>query len=188
MIDACWWRIKNRVSGHAQSVLVSAEIVGLPSPLQLTRLALGPAMLSDTNGVGVWLLQDSDLKRLATSIKSLPAATLISCPRIQTASGIVGSMWTGETPSPGQNVGVGMDCVVRTHWPSVDLKVAFSFTEVETNDQQDTWPASSTISVRTILAIAARLQFTDRNGALLLKSNGTGKSIALLISPVVKTP
>src|SRR5438034_2152407 len=95
-VEGWWWWLKSHLLGPGKSILLSASIMDLKSPLVLFDLSLPKADFSNTDEFQVWILNDGEMQRLGRHMQQSSGTEVISKPRIQTASGIQGAMWAGQ--------------------------------------------------------------------------------------------
>ena len=113
---------------------------------------------------------------------------------MQLADGIDGTISTGNNVTIGgipTQVGLLIRFSPRLHSDSTDLITALVLTEAVTNAPSDAVspPATNTVSVRTNLALAARIQLRDGQGVFLMAPEGSStnnRSIGVFISATPK--
>src|SRR3989442_6817438 len=110
--------------------------------------SLGVPVATNTSGMHAWVLSPVELSDFLQRLKTTPDASLLSRPRIQTASGTKGQVFIGGTVSvAGTNtpVGVTLDLIPKIISGSIRLTFAVTATEIGT-------PTSQADAVRTNLA------------------------------------
>jgi hypothetical protein len=181
-----FWRFKQAVFGGPRAVNLEASIISFPPNVELTRsnLNLGEPTHVATNGVQVWVLAEPDLKRLKGTCLTLPGAEALGNPRISTADAIGASLFCGETlvlSGVTNSVGVSFDSYPRVHREVTDLMTKLLISEALTN--------GPSLSIRTNMDVAARVQLQRGNGFFLLDAGtnrSNGKPIGVVVS--VKVP
>ena len=180
--EGWWWRLKVYLLGPGKGILLTATVMDLKNPFVSSNVHLPKAEYS-TNGFQVWILKDRELQTLRQQIKELPGTETISNPRIQTASGIQGAFWVGQTvPINGRNqeAGLGLKCMPRLRGEFIDLTSTFNLTEIQ--------PGNPT-AITTNIAVRSRIQIPQGSGVFFLNTDGSqtnGKITAVMISPIVR--
>jgi hypothetical protein len=175
-------------------VNLQAEVVSLAdgSRAALSKLSLGPAGFSDTNGLEVWLLDAEGLKSLRDHLKETPGTELLFRPTIATADGIEGRMFQGEMISSGgstKQVGIALSCCARVGPGTTDLITCITLSEPVTNEAvaPNGSPPLTRISIQTNLDAALRLQIPKGSGVFLLDGcsrESSRKPIGVIIDPL----
>lgn len=156
-------RAEHAIFGERKSVRVSADIMELSGPA-LTNLAETfklPAPIYETNGLQVWFLPDAPLKKIGERDSPRRGIEVVTSPRIQTADGIIGSMFMGQSmPTKGgalMPVGFSMVCEATVRDDSTIL-----LTQIVQSEFGDG-------IVQTNFAINARLNIPNGKGIFLMQ-------------------
>ena len=182
MADCALAWLKNML-GFKKEILLSASIVEFKSPLIFSGLLMPPPEYSDTNGLQVWILKQSQLQSMRETMRESPAAQFISNPRIQTVNGIEGAVFVGQTvlvKGAPQEVGVGLRCLPRIRDGAIDLTSTLTFTEAQ---------GTNLTSIKTNAAVRSQIQIPAGSGLFLLHSDDTaadGRITGVLISANVQ--
>jgi hypothetical protein len=185
------WRLKEAVFVR-RKVDLEATIVELgdASGPALSGLALGEPSFTDTNGLRVWLLEETKVDEMRRQIARVAGNRVLSCSRISTADGIGASVFVGDpilVNGATNFVGTALDCFTRVHHDSTDLTANFRFSEVVTNQPVMTngLPSEAVVSVQTNLDVAARLQIPMGGGVFLVDAGSkatNGKRMGVILS------
>jgi hypothetical protein len=172
--------LEDLLFGRRKPVNLYSDIVEIPHTVadglsSQPRSNLGPPSFSTTNGLQIWVLDGRELKSLRDYLKNSGDAHFLSHPRISTADGVEASMFVGESVllyGTTNSVGLKAAFFPRARKACTDLFAMISFTDLATN--QDGLKTAGTVSIRTNLDIAARLQVPLGSGLFLLD----GKSVS----------
>lgn len=156
-------RAEHAIFGERKSVRVSADILEFSGPA-LTNLAetfkLPPPIYS-TNGLKVWFLNGKTLKKIGERDSPRRGIEVVTSPRIQTADGITGSMFMGQSmPTKGGGmmpVGFSMVCAATVRDDSTFLLTQIVQSEFGNG------------AVQTNFAINARLNVPNGKGIFLMQ-------------------
>jgi hypothetical protein len=165
------WRtglFRTRQSVLMQGTLMEIEDAAV-AKLRTTTLTEPPLLM--TNGVQIWILGDNELVSLAKTIREVSTNDIISSPRIQTASGMQGSIFVGNTvPINGvqTSVGIEMDLLPRSHRDRIDVTTLLKMTQPVTNMTTNS-QATNAISIKTNLALAGHFRVQNGKGIFLLQ-------------------
>ena len=169
------WRLKFAVFGPDQRIDLEGTVVGfrLQADALEKNLSLAGTHFTGSNGVKVWIMPEQELKSLRQRLKQLPQEDILFQPRISTSDGVEAVLGCGESlPSAGAPtlIGLSLGCAPRGGRRGIDLKTAITLTEAVTNDIPYSGPVSrmGSVSVRTNVALAARIQLPNRGGVFLL--------------------
>ncbi len=190
------WRLKELVFGRIKPITLKAAIMDCRgpsnsvSPLLLLR---GP-QFATTNGLQVWILSEAELDTVCRGLEQTPGNEILARPRVSTGDGIESRMYMGATLSidgTQRAVGLNADFLPRLRRDSIDLFVVITHTAAVTNQATATTglPIARSISVRTNVAVAARIQLPKGSGALLLNDDRgvtNGRGVAVTISATYK--
>ncbi|HEY5909348.1 MAG TPA: hypothetical protein VJA21_01955 [Verrucomicrobiae bacterium] len=186
-------RLEDAILGRRKPVNIFADVVALPHSGR-TAIALLPpnaTTYSNASGLRLSFIRAEELKSLRERLKQTPGASFVSHPRISTADGIGATLFVGQAvPLNGRtnHVGLSLDCYPLVHRRSTDLFTAVMFSEIITNDAISAGGAiAPTVSVRTNLDLAARLQVPKGHGVLFFRASpgeGIDKTFGLLIDPL----
>ena len=177
-LTAPLWR---RYWGTQPQILVDSRLLTL-SAAAAAQTGLGAPVATNSDGVHAWILSPAELRPFLQRLKTTPDASLLSRPRLQTASGTKGQVFIGGTVSvAGTNtpVGVTLDLIPKIISGSIRLTFAVTATEIGT-------PSSQADAVRTNLAVACRVLLPNAGGLVVECGNtldARGKSHWLIISP-----
>jgi len=138
----------------------------------------------------VWLLSAARVATLRDSLKRT-RADFVNGPKLSTADGVEASMFVGENlyfNGRMNETGLRMGLFPRVHGDVTDLISVISFSELVTNQNAGATAgeAISTLSVRTNLDIATRVQIPKGSGVFLLNQyapDGDVKRFGVLIEP-----
>jgi hypothetical protein len=169
-VDRGWSWIRYHLFGFGRSVLLSATFLNLRNPSDLSDLHLAQPQFSD-NGLQVWILESDAIRRLRQRLQELTSAQVVAQPRIQTASGIQGTLFVGQSvPVQGTNqeVGLTVKCLPRIRRDRIDLTSTLLFTELRPNRPDSVW---------TNLALRSKIQLRKGSGAFLLNTNRTATNV-----------
>jgi hypothetical protein len=171
------WRLKQAVVRPAK-VNVECRVTAFPNGPDLrSALVLNPPDFTATNGVQVWLLGDGELKRLRSACESIPGAEFPFAPRISTADGIEASLFSGSTlvlNCATNETGLMFNCFPRVYRDRTIRSTVVRLSETVTNEPAAT-AGAPVVSLRTNLALAARVQI-PRNGGVFLLDAAPGEA------------
>lgn len=183
-----FWRAREVVFGRRKPVNVFTEILALDASRDpAARLAPGAPTFSDPRGLRVWLLGGADIKSLRQRLEDAPGTEVLSRPRVTTADECAASLFQGYSVSINgvtSPVGHAFECYPRVHRQATDLIAAVTLSEAITNAAAGDRPSS--ISIRTNLDLALRLQIPKGSGAFLLDvrpREAGARQIAVLLDP-----
>jgi hypothetical protein len=173
------YRVENAIFGERKSVRVSADIMELSGP-SLTNFEATlklPSPTYATNGLKVWFLSDAQLKEIGESNSPARGIDIKIHPAIQTADGIVASMFMGQsmpTKAGMMPVGSSMQCSALVHDDSIVL-----LTEIVQSEFGDG-------VVQTNFAINARLNVPNGKGVFLVEQpkGGATNGWGVVIHPL----
>ncbi|HTL55096.1 MAG TPA: hypothetical protein VL361_05420 [Candidatus Limnocylindrales bacterium] len=187
-------QVEDALLGRRAPVNVFVHIITLPTspdedpPCVST---LGRPTFATTNGLHVWLLRGAELMALRDKLKGTIGIDFISHPRISTADGVEASLYVGESVSLNgwtNEIGLRAAFFPRVHKDLTDLIAMISFSELITNQSgiQTAGKATSSLSIRTNLDIAARLQVPKGDGIFISTGHPADiepKRFGVLIEP-----
>ena len=186
------WRLKEQIQGRRKTFDLATTIIDFTSAGDsfLTNFPAAKPAFTNTNGLKIWLMGDPELTALRGGLKRVPGADVLSAGRITTADGMEAQLFSGNTisinGSPG-NVGMAINLLPHVRRDSTDLTTIITFSETITNQPGATLDSSqtSTISIQTDFAVAARIQIPKATGVFLLDT-GSGapnhKRIGVILS------
>jgi hypothetical protein len=188
------WRVEDALFGKRKPVNFFASVVSLPDPgiTDLgSTLALGNPTVADSTGLQVWLLGTAEIQSVRQRFKQTSGVDFLNNPRISTADGVGASLFTGESivlKGITNDIGLKVDCFPRVRSHSTDLFAVITLSEVSTNQTVVAAGLSTTnsVSIRTNLDIAVRLQVPKGSGALLIKTSrdtSTRRTFAVILDP-----
>jgi hypothetical protein len=151
------WKLREFVVGRPKRIDMTITVMDCPelSGVRLPGLPLEQASYTNTNGLQVWILADSDLSGMTERIKHLPGSRMISRPRISTSSGVGCDMQSDKTT---------VSIVGYAHPERTDIYARFTHTET----QPAKATAFSLASLEMDLNVGLRIQVPSGNGLLLL--------------------
>jgi hypothetical protein len=190
------WCLKELVFGRIKPITLKTALIDFGgssnslSPLFLLR----EPQFANTNGLQVWILNEAELDAVSRGLLQTPGNEILAQPRIVTADGIDCNIYVGTTLSidgTQRAVGLNADFLPRLRRDSTDLFVVITHTAAVTNQATATTglPIARSISVRTNVAVAARIQIPKGSGAFLLNDNRgvtNGGRVAVMISATYK--
>jgi hypothetical protein len=176
-IEHAWWWLQVHVPQLGRSVLVRAKILGFKAHPDLAHGPLAKAPV-DANNVQIWLLDQQELDAVSRWLVQSPDFEMVSEPGIQSASGTRGTMTAGNNVTiDGQSrfVGLELTSLPRARNGRVDLVSGITYTEPVTNEAQ-------VVSIRTNIAVRARIQLPKPGGALLISRDTLGGATAVILT------
>ena len=186
------WRLKQSLFGPAKAIELDSAIFELKArPTSgLPDYLLGKPDLTNTNGLQVWIIDKDELFALRRGLSMAPGNKMISRPRVSTAHGIQGTLSVGgniAVDGTQRWCGVVMEFSPRVSRHSTDLTMITTLSEAVTNEVAGSvnHPGTNFVSVRTNLALAARIQIPNGSGVFLLNNGQDGKNekrMGILIS------
>lgn len=189
-------RPKRLLLGPAKAITLRASLTDFKDPLMLSNLALPKAEFPGTNGVRVWIVNDSELKALRGRVEKTPGAVVIANPDVMTADGMRSEVSITSQASingTNQTVGLVLQFFPKARRDSTDLTLILVFTEAVTNriEAAADMRQTNAISIRTNVAIAARFQIPRGRSVFLLNTDRSvtnGKTTGVIISAAVQQP
>ena len=186
------WRLKELILGRIKPIELKAAIFhygdlsNSVSPLFL----LGEPQFANTNGLQIWILSEDELDAVCRGLEQTPGNEILARPRVVTGDGIECRLYVGTTLSidgTQRAVGLNADFLPRLRRDSTDLFVVITHTAAVTNQATATTglPIARSISVRTNVAVAARIQIPKGSGAFLFNDDRgatNGRGVAVIIS------
>ncbi len=172
------WKLKDGMLGPRQTVNIQSSAFAMAdiSEPAVDRLALGRPDFADPNGIKLWVCSDADLNRLRQQLLRTPENEVLFSPRISAADRIAASLFSGSVVVANgctNQVGLSLQVLTRVRRQALELTTIFALSETVTNS-----PAAATdpstnpvLSVRTNLAIAARLLLAQGTGMFLLDTS-----------------
>jgi len=190
------WRLKELILGRSKPITLKAALFdfggssNLVSPLFLLR----EPQFANTNGLQVWILSENELDAVCRGLEQTPGNEILARPRVSTGDGIECRLYVGTTLSiDGTQRAVGLNAhfLPRVRRDSTDLFVVITHTAAVTNQTTATTglPIAQSVSIRTNVAVAARIQIPKGNGAFLLNDDRgvtNGGRVAVTISATCK--
>ena len=164
------------------NILIASNILKTSSPAALA--GLGPPVITNASGMSAWILSPAELLSFRQALKTNSDVTMLSSPRIQTASGGSARAMMGQSISfsPGgiTNIGIALDTVATASSSSVKLLLGASSTELAGQ--------SITNGIKTNFSAACRVVLPDA-GALVINCRNADPSNPtnywLIVSPVL---
>jgi hypothetical protein len=163
------WRVKAMLSGNLHLITLEGSAIGLHSPSGYIDFSMPQAEYAGTNGIQVWSLSNDTLADLVIRLGRSDRAEMLSRIGMQTADRMEGSAFNAQSMLIGSNnlpVGISWDVMPRHFKDSIDLTSTVSITEAVTNNTDGT-----VVSVRTNLAVAARVLIPYGSGLVILNTN-----------------
>ncbi len=190
------WRLKDLVFGRIKPITLKAAIIdcrGLSnsvSPLLLLR----EPQFATTNGLQVWILSEDELDAVRRGLLQTPGNEILAQPRVLGGDGIECILYEGTTLSVDgiqRAVGFNADFLPRLRRDSTDLFVVITHTAAVINQGTATTglPVAQSVSIRTNVLVAARIQIPKGSGAFLLNDDRgvtNGRRVAVTISATYK--
>lgn len=185
-----FWRLKEFVLGRTKIVTLNTTVFacnGLSNPVSVA-LSLKEPLFSDTNGLQVWIVGESDLAPLRRRIEETPGNHLISSPRAVLGDRVGASMFVGgSVPIDGvqRQVGLAAEYLPRVHRGMIDLSTVIAQTGAVTNQ------AAAAVSLHTNFTVAARIQIPRGSGVFLFKNGPEGTNahrIGIVLTATVPSP
>jgi len=190
------WRLKELILGRIKPIELKAAIFhygdlsNSVSPLFLLR----EPRFANTNGLQVWMLSQGELDAVCRGLEQTPGNEILARPRVSTGDGIECRLYVGTTLSidgTQRAIGLNADFLPRLRGDSTDLFVVITHTAAVTNQGTATTGLTSTqsVSIRTNVAVAARIQIPKGSGAFLLNDDRgvpNGGRVAVMISATYK--
>jgi hypothetical protein len=178
-IPAKWgwaWALKQFVFGKNKGVLVEAKVLELRERNFFEELP--EPDVRHTNGLRVWILNDSNFVAAVQRTKTIQAQTIFS-PRVQTAPGVqarVGMNGTSQTFSA--------DVVAKRARKGTELATIIQSSERVGSDEPLPVNESGSFVWRTNFSFGARMRIPEGGGALVLDEGklDEGKSKVVVIS------
>jgi hypothetical protein len=188
------WRVEDALFGKRKPVNFFASVVSLSDPAITdlgSTLALGNPTFADPTGLQVWLLGTADIQSVRQRFKQTSGVDCLNNPRISTADGVGASLFTGESivlKGITNDIGLKVNCFPRVRSNSTDLFAMITLSEVFTNQTVVAGALFTTnsVSIRTNLDIAVRLQIPKGSGVLLIKASrdsSTRKTFGVILDP-----
>jgi hypothetical protein len=175
------WRLKQAIVGSATSIGIRGTIIELSGPEDpiLSEVARTGVVLAETNGLRAWSIGGSDMNTILRRLETGSGSQVISSPSVVTSDGVTAVLSVSQNvPIAGTATAVGviLSVLPRVRRDSTDLTTVIVLTEAITNQ---TGPVvapnglavtNTTVSIRTNLAAAARIQIPDGRGIFLLQA------------------
>jgi hypothetical protein len=189
------WRLKEQIAGRHKTIGLTSTIMDLTGSGTSfrTNFSLPKPQFSNTSGLVVWLLDDTQLVKLCGLLERTPGTELLAAPRITTADGMQASLFSGTSVQIDGlpiSAGASVDLLGRVRPDATDLTLILNFSEVITN-QPGGIPSlrpTNTVSIQTNLSVAARIQIPTATGVFLLddspsKTNRKRIGVVLSVTP-----
>jgi hypothetical protein len=199
--QASWawvWRVKETLVGRPRICNLRATFVDCTGSGEslLTNVSLAKPQFTHASGLRIWLLSEDVLGALNRDLRQAAGTEVLASPRIITASGMQASLCVGGTfPIKGvlTPVGLTMDFLPQVRPDATDITAVVELTEAITNQAGATATSSLTnsMSIRTNLAVAARIQLPKGTGVFLLDgppAAADGKRVGVLLSISTQKP
>jgi hypothetical protein len=179
-----FWRLKESLLGRTKVIALNTTIFdcqGLSNDV-LSALSLPQPDFSDTNGLQVWVMHDSELGALRRRLEQTPGNLVLFSPRVITGDRVgtrlsaTAAVFIDGAP---RDVGLTTDFLPLIHREATDLSTMLAHTMAVTNY------ADASISVRTNFSVAARIQVPIGSGIFMFKaghSDTNRNSIGIVIS------
>ena len=167
------WRLKEAITGRRQVIHLGADVIDLSNWNEswVTNLSLPKPAFTGSNGFRMWILRDIKPAALQNQLKQSDHAEAISMAGITTADGGSARMASGNPAWINQvrtDVGFSLEVLPRIGRDFTDLTLLVQWSELVTNQPGASPSQTGSISVRTNLAVAARIQIPNNSGIFLL--------------------
>lgn len=181
-VQASTWFLRARIKllGPLPTILIESKLISMDELSEKDRrdLLVRDPLFVDTNGLSVWMLDQSELSALVGRLEQLPGAELVARPRMQTSPGCPGSLF------------IGGSVMNRGRTENIGSSVAFD-PQIQGNQTDLTlFIVETSLAISggavTNFAVGARMQIPEGKGALFLqekRSVSGEKWTAATISP-----
>jgi hypothetical protein len=127
-------RAENAIFGERKPVRVSADIMEFSGPAltNLEETLKLPAPTYATNGLKIWFLDGAPLKKIGERDSPERGIEVVTSPHIQTAEGIISSMFMGQSMPTKDGmipVGFGIVCAATVRDDSIILRTQIAQSE-----------------------------------------------------------
>jgi hypothetical protein len=164
------------------NIVISSNIITISSPS--APAALGAPFITNAAGMSAWILSPAELLTFRQALKTNTSVTMLSSPRILTASGGMARAVIGQsiTLSSGgaTNVGITLDTVTTASSGSVKMLLGASSTELAGHFIANGLKTNFTAACRVLLPDAGALVINCRNADATNPTN-----YWLIVSPVL---
>jgi hypothetical protein len=181
------WKLKYSLFGPVDRLDLDNAVLSFRnwSETSVSDLSLGNPTFTDTNGLRVWLVDQSELKALRRRVEQTAGSEIVSSPGISTGIGMESQLHVTQKlfiDGTSVDAGVMVDFVPRVRKGRIDLDTIMMASEPLTN-------ALGIRSIRTNLALAARFQIPHGSGIFLLDAahDATNRNrFGVMISPTLQ--
>ncbi|HEV8541717.1 MAG TPA: hypothetical protein VGR78_04945 [Verrucomicrobiae bacterium] len=184
------YRLRDSLFGPRPSVTLQTVFFSLPQapPDDVLKELFRQPVFSDAHGIKVWIADSRALKRLRAFLERAQGDRVEFAPKVTTGTGTPCSVFAGQSIAlSGRTNDVGLDVrfLPTLSKISMELLMFASFTEFSTNFERGLSGSSNFISIRTNLALSAKLQIPRTSGVFLLSANQSadGRFTALMLLP-----
>ena len=160
------------------------------SATELASLGLDTETHVETNGLGIWLVDEAQAKALRGYYSREASTPPLFQPSVQTADGVESSIFSGSSVPIGGiplSVGFSANFLPRVHRGLIDLTMSMSQTEAITNIPTvgAGHARASPLSMHTNFAVRARIQIPKGKGVFVLsrqRQSDDGNTLGVLLS------
>ena len=174
LVNGWSWKITGFIFHGHRTVDIKATFLRAPNVSRLrisNELKAGNAF-SESNGVKVWLLANPELLRLQAQLSGETGNEILARPRVITASGCEAIMSVSSAVTiqkTNRTFGLEMSALPYVSKSSTDLWLTLLSTEAVTNEPSHLEiKEPSAVSIKTNIAVAARLRIPTGMGVLLV--------------------
>lgn len=190
------WRLRYAVLGKPAMIEVYSTIVRLTEPAnpELSAALSSYQSLTESNGVRVWVLPETELRALRQHLEGIEGYEAIASPRIISGHTVQANMLLTTTVAIGDAqlpVGVFFNCLTHARGKTVDLTAAVTHSEAVT--KLPATAASEVLAnatrIHTNLTVAAKMQIPPGFGAFLMETNHAdpaGRRVGIFVNSKVK--
>jgi hypothetical protein len=177
------WKIKDTVLGRRRTVEIGTIVFRISAGAETDAIArsLKSVPFGGENAPKIWIVDQDDMQRL-NNLKDRRGREIVGRPRLITADGVEASMFIGNSIVMGgtnANVGIEFTAHTRVRRQSTDLNLTIISTTAQPLGGSDA------ISVRSNLAVAARIQVPRGKGIFILNDGAAAtnaNSEAMLVT------
>jgi hypothetical protein len=178
--------LRSKLFRPPRAVVISAEVFECYESFSLAKVPLSPPLAVNQASTRLWLLDTNQWAVLRNNMQSNTAA--IARPSAWTSDGQPAKIFIGESvliDGSWRQKGIAFDVSARTKSSAVDLTAFLTLTAPFTNSSLVT----NAVSIRTNLAIGARVQIPQGHRLFLLTSNAAnGKRMGVIVSATIPEP
>jgi len=163
-------------------ILIDSSLLRFPAAAS-DQTDLGASVATNTDGMRAWILSPAELSAFRQRLNSIPDASLLSRPRVQSAAGTSAQSFVGSTARlAGKNVPIGLtlDLAPKVRSGSLQLFLGVTSTEMIVS------PSANTSVLSTNFALACRVLLPNSGGLVVASGNAGhshGTNYWLILSP-----